>query len=123
MSCCDDPKEPAKVDTRELRQDQQHLGHLLRDLVTDNPENVIIRELHQANAYLRELAALKAYSPAIRLVAINLLEQESLSVLERIIVAEAGTEMAKVACQRQQYLEKVANSGLLNRLKQKLGSD
>jgi hypothetical protein len=83
-SCCDDPTEHSKIDPRELLREHQHYGNLLRDHFTDNPERVLLRQLHEANAYLRELAALLAYYPSARLHAIELSDKISLSVLEQL---------------------------------------
>ena len=97
MSCCDDPTEPLKVDPRDLRREQEHYGNLLRDLFTGDPERVILKQLREANAYLRELAALRAHFDSVRLQAIKLLEAGSIPVLERIIEQDSdGTYVASV---------------------------
>lgn len=80
-SCCDDPTEPLKIDPRELLREQERYGNLLRDLFTDNPERVMLKQLHEANVYLRELAALRAYYPSVRLHAIELLDKKAFQFL------------------------------------------
>ena len=77
MSCCDDPTEIHKIDPRELVREQQHYGNLVRDLFTDDPEKVLLKLLNESNAYLRELAALRAHYPSVRLRAIELLDKQS----------------------------------------------
>ncbi len=114
MGCCDDPTEPAKINRSELVQIQEQYGNLQRELFTGNPETVMLKQLHLANAYLRELAALRAHYPSVRKQAIELLDKNSLSVLERVIVAEENNEIGDAAKQRLQELEN--NNGLLGRL-------
>ena len=104
MSCCDDPTEPNKIDPRELVREQQHYGELVRDLFTDDPEKVMLRLLSEANAYLRELAALRAYYPSVRLRAIGLLDKKSLSVLDRIIEKEPDSAFGLAAKARLEHL-------------------
>lgn len=108
MSCCDDPTEPIKLDPRELIREQQHYGNLVRDLLTDDPEKVMLKLLHEANAYLRELAALRAHYPSVRLKAIELLDKKSAAVLEQIVEKDAGSPFADAA---QQRLERLATTG------------
>jgi hypothetical protein len=76
-SCCDDPTEPRKIDPRELKREQERYGNLVRDLFTDDPERVMLKQLHEANTYLRELAALRAHYPSIRCHAIELLDKKA----------------------------------------------
>ncbi len=104
-SCCDDPTEPHKVDPRELLREQEHYGNLLRDLYTDNPERVMLTHLHEASAYLRELAALRAYYPSVRLKAIELLDKKSLAVLEQLKNSEPDAQFSNAAKQRIEQLE------------------
>lgn len=102
--CCEDPTEPRKVDPRELLREQQHFGNLVRDLFTDDPEKVILIQLNSASTYLRELAALRAHYPTVRRRAIELLPEESTSVLERIIDKEPDSDVGKAAAQRLKEL-------------------
>ena len=113
-SCCDDPTEPRKIDPRELLREQEHYGNLLRDLFTENPERVMLKQLHEANAYLRELAALRAYYPAVRLHAIELLEKKSLSVLERLSSEEPDSQFGIAAKKRIEQLHN--DTGFLSKL-------
>ena len=106
MSCCDDPTEPLKVDPRDLRREQEHYGNLLRDLFTGDPERVILKQLREANAYLRELAALRAHFDSVRLQAIKLLEAGSIPVLERIIEQDSDSDIGNAAQQRISELQK-----------------
>lgn len=99
-NCCDDPTEPHKIDPRALFREQEHYGNLLRDLFTENPERVICRQLYEANAYLRELAALGAYYPSVRCQAIGLLDKKSMAVLEKISQEEFDTQFGVAAKKR-----------------------
>ncbi len=54
-TCCDDPTELHKIDPRELVREQKRYGNLVRDLFTDDPEKVILKQLNEASHYLREL--------------------------------------------------------------------
>jgi oligoribonuclease NrnB/cAMP/cGMP phosphodiesterase (DHH superfamily) len=100
MSCCDDPTEAPKVDPRDLLREQEHYGNLLRDLFTDNPETVMLRQLREASTYLRELAALRAHYNSVRFQAIDLLQSSSIAVLERIIEQDKNTKISAAAQQR-----------------------
>lgn len=100
MGCCDDPTEPQKLDPRELVRMQEQYGNLVRDLFTDDPEKVILKQLHDASRYLRELAALRAHYPSVRLQAIELLDGESLSILKRIVDQDSGSDFADAASKR-----------------------
>lgn len=113
-SCCDDPTEPRKIDPRELLREQERHGNLLRDLFTDDPERVMLKQLHEANVYLRELAALRAHYPSIRCQAIELLDKKSLPVLEEISKKEAGTPFGIAANKRIEQLKN--DIGLLSKL-------
>ncbi len=103
-NCCSDPTEPAKLDPRELLREQEHFGNLVRDLFTENPEKVILRQLNSANTYLRELAALRAHHDSVRKRALELLGKESLSIFERIANQEPATEIGKLALKRLEEL-------------------
>jgi hypothetical protein len=98
--CCEDPTEPRKIDPRELLREQEHYGNLLRDLFTGDPEKLMLKELKGANTYLRELAALRAHYPAVRHYAITILDKESITILERIVDKEPGTEIGILAQKR-----------------------
>jgi hypothetical protein len=113
-SCCDDPTEPRKIDPRELLREQEYYGNLLRDLFTDNPELVMLKQLHEANAYLRELAAMRAYYPSVRLHAIELLDKKSLSVLERLSNEEPESQFGLAAKMRIEQLHN--DTGFLSKL-------
>lgn len=113
-TCCDDPTEPHKIDPRELLREQEHYGNLVRDLFTDDPERVILRQLNEASTYLRELAALRAHYPSVRRRAIELLDKKSLPVLERIGAEESDTEFGIAAKQRIDRLN--ADTGIIGKL-------
>ena len=113
-SCCDDPTEPRKIDPRELLREQERHGNLVRDLFTEDPEHVMLKQLHQANTYLRELAALRTHYPSIRCHAIELLDKKSLPVLEQISSEEAGTLFGIAANKRIEQLKN--DIGLLSKL-------
>ncbi|SMG62350.1 hypothetical protein BMETH_1075715950500, partial [methanotrophic bacterial endosymbiont of Bathymodiolus sp.] len=74
-NCCSDPTEIPKLDPRDLVREQTRHGNLLRELFTGDPEKLMLHELYEANTYLRELAALRAHYPSVRLAAIALLEE------------------------------------------------
>ncbi|NYT46875.1 MAG: hypothetical protein H0A75_03835 [Candidatus Methanofishera endochildressiae] len=74
-NCCSDPTEIPKLDPRDLVREQTRHGNLLRELFTGDPEKLMLHELHEANTYLRELAALRAHYPSVRLAAIGFLEE------------------------------------------------
>lgn len=97
MACCDDPTEPKKLDRRELIRIQEHYGELLRDLVTEDPEKVILNLLNHTNTYLTELAALQAYHASVRLRAIASLDKPSIAVLQRIAEKDAHGEFGSAA--------------------------
>ncbi len=42
-TCCDDPTEPKKLDPRELIREQERYGNLMRDLFTDDPEQLMLK--------------------------------------------------------------------------------
>ncbi|MGR9046217.1 MAG: hypothetical protein ACU83N_13040 [Gammaproteobacteria bacterium] len=100
MGCCDDPTEPSKAGSRDVARAQAQYGNLVRDLFTEDPEKVMLRQLHEANNYLKELAALRAHYASVRLQAIGLLDKNSLTVLEQIIDKEPDTEFGQAAQKR-----------------------
>lgn len=99
-TCCNDPTEVPKLDPRELVREQMRYDELVRDLFTENPEKVILKQLGQASVYLRELAALRAHYPSVRLHAINLLDQRSISVLQQLAAKEPDSEFGQTARHR-----------------------
>ena len=101
-SCCNDPTEIPKLEPRDIVREQTRHGNLLRELFTGDPEKLMLYELREANAYLRGLAALRAHYPSVRLVAIALLEEPSLSVLHRIADQEPESEIGIAAKSQQQ---------------------
>lgn len=105
VNCCDDPTEPRKIDPRELIREQEHYGNLVRDLFTDDPERVILRQVQEANTYLKELAALRAHYPSVRCRAIELLDKQSLSVLEKISKTEPDSQFGLAARNRIEHLQ------------------
>ena len=104
MGCCDDPTEPHKIDPRELIREQEHYGELVRELFTDDPEKVILKLLNAANSYLRELAALRAHHPSVRLRAIELLDKKSQTVLEQILQKEPDSTFGLAAKTRLEHV-------------------
>jgi len=114
MGCCDDPTEPVKINRSDLVQIQEQYGNLQRELFTGDPEKVMLKQLRNANVYLRELAALHAHYDSVRKQAIELLDKKSISVLERVIAAEDDNEIGAAAKQRLQELEN--NKGLFGHL-------
>lgn len=103
-NCCTDPTEIPKLDPRDLVREQTRYGDLVRELFTGDPEKLMHHELRTANIYLRELAALRAHYPSVRLAAINLLEVNSVSVLQRIGDQEPESEIGLAAIARYQKL-------------------
>jgi len=106
MGCCDDPTEPVKINRTDVARVQEQYGNLMRDLFTDDPEKVILKQLNEANTYLRELAALNAHYDSVRTQAVNLLEKDSIAILQRIIDKEPVSEIAQSATERIEYLKK-----------------
>ncbi len=104
-NCCSDPTEIPKVDPRDLVREQTRYGDLVRELFTSDPEKLMLHELREANTYLRELAALRAHYPSVRLAAIALLEASSLPVLQRIIDKEQASEIGLAATEHLQKLQ------------------
>ncbi len=96
-TCCHDPTEPNKLDPRELIRAEMRYDELVRDLFTENPEKVLIKLLNSSSVYLRELAALRAAYPAVRLHAIQLLDHRSKVVLNQILENEAESEFGGAA--------------------------
>lgn len=99
-SCCHDPTEPPRADPRDVLREQMRYDNLVRDLFTSDPERILLRLVNESNAYLRELAALRAHAPAVRLQAIALLTDKSLETLERICETEPDSPFASAARQR-----------------------
>ena len=85
--------------------EQTRYGDLVRELFTSDPEKLMLHELREANTYLRELAALRAHYPSVRLAAIALLEESSVSVLQRIIDKEPASEIGQAATEHLQRLQ------------------
>lgn len=112
--CCEDPTEPNKIDPRELLREQKRYDDLMLDLVTENPEKVLLKHLHEASVYLKELAALRAYHPSVRLHAIKLLNKHSEKVLNQIIEKEPESDIGQAAKYRLEHLDD--DTGLLGRL-------
>ncbi len=100
MGCCDDPTEAVKINRNDLIRAQQQYGDLLRDLLTGDPEKVMLKQVKAANAYLRELAALNAHYDSVRKQAIALLDKNSLATLQRIVDKEGDNEFAELALQQ-----------------------
>lgn len=96
-TCCYDPTEPNKLDPRELTRAEMRYDELVRDLFTDNPEKVLLKLVKSSSTYLRELAALRAAYPSVRLYAIELLDHKSKAVLNQIVEKEADSEFARAA--------------------------
>ncbi len=103
-SCCHDPTEPPRADPRDVLREQEHYDNLVRDLFTGDPERILLRLLNESNAYLRELAALGAHDPVVRLHAIALLNEKSLDTLERISQKEPDSAFGAAARQRIEQL-------------------
>jgi hypothetical protein len=103
--CCHDPTEPPRADPRDILREQVRYDNLVRDLFTEDPERILLRLVSESSAYLRELAALRAYYPAVRLRAIELLDCKSLDTLERIAQKEPDSPFALAARQRIGHLE------------------
>lgn len=107
MGCCDDPTEPIKINRNDVARIQEQYGNLLRDLLTSDPEKVMLKQLNSTSTYLIELAALNAYYDSVRKKAINLLDKKSLSILQRIIETESNHEIVQ---HTQQQIEKLKNA-------------
>jgi oligoribonuclease NrnB/cAMP/cGMP phosphodiesterase (DHH superfamily) len=105
MGCCDDPTEPVKINRTDVARIQEQHGNLVRDLFTSDPEKVILKQLNEASAYLRELAALNAHYDSVRKRAIELLKKDSIPILQRIIDKEPESELGQCALQRVKYLK------------------
>ena len=104
-SCCHDPTEPPRTDPRDVLREQMRYDNLVRDLFTSDPERIMLRLLNESNAYLRELAALRAHYPVVRLRAIALLNDKSLDTLERICQKEPESPFGAAARQRIEQLK------------------
>jgi len=114
MGCCDDPTEPVKINRTDVARIQEQYGSLLRDLFTSDAEKVILRQLNGANTYLRELAALNAHYDSVRKQAIELLDKNSVPILQQIIDKEPATEIGQLAQQRIEQLNK--DSGFFEKI-------
>lgn len=97
MGCCDDPTEPKKLDRRDLIRLQERYDELVCDLLTVDPEKVILKLVDSSSSYLIELAALNAHHPSVRLRAIGLLGQGSAAVLQKICQKEPGSQFELAA--------------------------
>lgn len=104
-SCCHDPTEPPRADPRDVLREQEHYDNLVRDLFTSDPKRILLRLLNESNAYLRELAALRAHDPDVRLRAIALLNDKSLDTLESISQKEPDSPFGAAARQRIEQLK------------------
>jgi len=104
-NCCSDPTEIPKVDPRDLVREQTRYGDLVRELFTSDPEKLMLHELREASTYLRELAALRAHYASVRLAAIALLEESSISVLQRIVDKEQMSEIGMSATEQLQRVQ------------------
>jgi hypothetical protein len=104
-SCCHDPTEPPRADPRDILREQVRYDNLVRDLFTDDPERILLKLVNESSAYLRELAALRASYPAVRLRAIDLLNHESLETLERICQKEPDSPFGLAARKRIEQLK------------------
>jgi len=105
MGCCDNPKEPVKISRVDVARAQEQYGNLIRDLLTSDPEQLMLSQLKGANVYLRELAALNAHYDSVRKQAIQLLGKESLAVLQSIIEKEKGSDIGEAAEKKRESLE------------------
>jgi len=114
MGCCDDPTEPNKLDPRDLLREQIHYDELVRDLLTGEPERVMLKLVNEANAYIRELAALRAHYPSVRLHAIELLDKKSQTVLKQILEKEPDSPFGLAAKTRLEHLDD--ETGLFGKL-------
>lgn len=103
-NCCDDPTEATKIDPRELIREQNRYGELVRDLLTSDPEKLMLQQLRSANPYLTELAALNAHYVTVRLAAINALESQSQKILQRIIETDSDQKIIDAAQKHLQSL-------------------
>lgn len=104
-SCCHDPTEPPRADPRDVLREQEHYDSLVRDLFTADPERILLKLLNESSAYLRELAALRAHYPTVRLQAIAVLNEKSLDTLERIYQKEPDSSFGAAARQRIEQLK------------------
>lgn len=105
MSCCDDPTEPVKINRTDVARAQEQYGNLMRELFTNDPEKVMLKQVNEASTYLRELAALNAHYDSVKIRAIKLLGKTSISTLQRVANKYPDTEISQCAIQRIEYLE------------------
>jgi hypothetical protein len=115
MGCCDDPTEPKRIDRRALIRAEENYGQLMLELFTEDPEKIMYKQLHNANRYLTELAALNAHYPSVRLAAIELLGNDSQTVLKQIIEKYPESNFSQAAEKRLQSLV-IDQASLLSRL-------
>lgn len=114
MGCCDDPTEPVKINRADLARAQEQYGNLVRELLTSDPEKVMLKQLKGANVYLTELAALNAHYESIRLQAIKSLKKESLPILQTIV---SQSPESSIGLSAQQQIDELAkDTGLLGKL-------
>lgn len=113
-SCCHDPTEPDKLDPRELTRAQMRYDELVRDLFTDDTEKVLLKLVNSSSVYLRELAALRASYPSVRLNAIQLLDNKSEVVLNQIIAKEPNSEFGQAAKHQLEHMND--DTGLFSKL-------
>lgn len=104
-SCCHDPTDPPRADPRDILREQVRYDNLVRDLFTEDPERILLRLLNESSSYLRELAALRAHYPTVRLRAIELLSHNSLQTLERISLKAPDSPFGLAARQRIEQLK------------------
>jgi len=105
MGCCDDPKEAVKISRVDVAHAQEQYGNLLRDLLTGDPEKLMLKQLNLTNVYLTELAALNAHYDSVRKQAISLLDKNSLTTLQSIVDREPDSDIAAIAKQHIEELE------------------
>ncbi len=114
-TCCHDPTEPPnKIDARELVRAEMRYDELVRDLFTGDPETVLLKLVNGSSVYLRELAAMRAHYPSVRLRAIQLLEKPSADLLRQIAVKEPSSEFGRAAKFRLEHLDD--KNGLFEKL-------
>ncbi|MGJ0483276.1 MAG: hypothetical protein ACR65R_01925 [Methylomicrobium sp.] len=104
-SCCHDPTKPPRADPRDILREQTRYDNLVRDLFTGDPEKILLRLVNESSPYLRELAALRAHYPTVRLHAIESLNSKSLETLELIRQKEPESPFGEAARQRIEQLK------------------
>jgi hypothetical protein len=88
-----------------INQLQEQQAALLQELITSDPEQVLLKQLHTADIELRELAALQGYSLSLRLNAIKLLHKDSINTLQRIVEYHPDSKEAQAAQSRLKQLQ------------------